>query len=127
MFKKPSAVRRRLKEVRKELSLLDSGIRTLSRRPASAAPRPLSARVLQDEAPGADDRSKPFAPRGEPAEKASPGVDTRDKRFAEYLAKSFQPERPLARERNIRRNKAIVMAVFVLVALAMLLYRLLAW
>ena len=47
----------------------------------------------------------------------------RDERFADYLASSFQSVRPLRHERRIQRNKAIVMAVFVLFLLLWLLQR----
>jgi len=51
-------------------------------------------------------------------------TDLRDERFAEYFANHFQTTRPLARERKVQRNKAIVMVVFVLAVLALVAYRL---
>jgi hypothetical protein len=47
----------------------------------------------------------------------------RDERFSDYLASSFEAGGPLRYERRIQRNKAVVLAIIVLIVLAWLLSR----
>jgi hypothetical protein len=140
LFDKRSALDRKLKRVQKELSSLDSNIRTLGRSPVPPASRPvLSADVLREDTRRANgarpaaraiardltagtDRLGTEATRGH----APTGSDSRGERFSEYLSSNFQTTRPLARERNVQRNKAIVITVFVLVLLTLILYRIFA-
>jgi hypothetical protein len=185
-FEKRSTLDRRLKKIEKELSSLDSNLRTLARKPEATAPaerlpdagrrdrRPLvesprdfsltdgiAARPdsLRQESPvlapgwrpdrtagaarfrpettptppsaGATVRPAGNAGRGVGLAEAArgrqpPRVDIRDERFTDYLAKNFQATRPLARERKVQRNKAIVVAIFVAIMFVLVMYRLFA-
>ncbi|MBN1557610.1 MAG: hypothetical protein JW951_05645 [Lentisphaerae bacterium] len=152
LLHRKTAVERRLKKVRRELSLVDDDIRTLKRcvdRPekrarvklkteavrAAAAPvsrRPAGAARGGDEA---GPRAEPgprrpaaagLAPR-EPRGKTPFGEAGRDRGqgewLSDYLASSLEPMRPLRHERHVQRNKAIVMLVVVVLALFWVLYR----
>ena len=82
---------------------------------------------LETSAIDADDPAECMTESGVPESKRRDG-DSRlppadDGRFANYLSTSFQPARPLRHERRIQRNKAIVMAVFVLLVLYLLVSR----
>jgi hypothetical protein len=86
--------------------------------PLRAVRAPLSAETAAPTVrpePVADPRSDPRAVRGT--------AKAYDERFADYLASSFQAARPLRQERAIQRNKAIVMAIVVVILFLWALYR----
>lgn len=96
LFQRRSEVDKRLKHLQKELSSvrrnLDSALGTPPPKPAA----------------------------GHRDDKGSGGPLRATGRFADYLSASFQPMqpvRPLRQERNLQRNKAVVMSVFVLLVL----------
>lgn len=111
---KPSPLSSRLKELEKELSHVDSNIRTLAR--GKSLPRagaaPAGTRPL------APTEAPPPAVRRDPVPRRP-----RDERFTDYLASSLEPTRPLLHERRLQRNKAIVALVLALLALFWVLHR----
>jgi len=145
LFKRTSVLGKRLKKIRKELLLIHCDIRSLSKtveEPGTAFELPRvrsessrepgrTAEVREAAAPVVGTLTdKPGSSRegeepgrqghGKPRTK---GHHIRDERFTDYLASSFQTVRPLRRERRIQRNKAIVMVIFVLLALFWGVYR----
>jgi hypothetical protein len=108
-------LKRRIKQIHRELSHVDQSLESLAdsvdeSQGAVDAYAPTDAVV---EPPKGISRADPDpAPaavqRADAAVKAR-GVRIRDERFLDYLSSSFQPARPLKREKNIQRNKAIVM------------------
>jgi hypothetical protein len=137
-FRKKTILDRRIKEIRQEISEVRGEIRALSKGkapPSRAAPvAPPDARSAYAEAaaprPSAAVRWRQstfgmvWKKRGQPELLPKEGtLQTRDERFVDYLATNLQAERPLRYERQIQRNKAIAMTVFVLLVLLWLLYR----
>ena len=138
MFKKRSALTRKRKKLEKELSSVSSNIRSLSKSVGSKSGRRERGRGGSDApdvgptgmAPSSDGLfGQSLAESGyddvaQPQRK-SIGKQTglHDERFVGYLANSFDSMRPLRHERRIQRNKAVVMAVVVLLLLFWLLYR----
>lgn len=138
LFRKTSVLDKRLKEIQKELSMVEGDIRSLSK----AAKNPESAVELSRLFPEGGQAQRRVVKKKEEAtqqnnmenaEKKSVGKDgmrkeknmMRDKRFLSYLMSSgFQPTvRPLRHERRLQRNKAIVMVVFALLVLLWVLFR----
>ena len=147
------ALRRRLKDVQRELSAVQSDIRSLEKgkpRPhRSAAPE--RSRVTPPAASltgplprmrGGDDEPRDHVETLLEAEKKQPrppldegrlaredrvvkerAEKVRDERFSDYLASSFEAGGPLRYERRIQRNKAVVLAIVVVVVLLWLLSR----
>lgn len=131
----------RLKKIRKELSLIDDDLKSLSKSATVAAglrgPRPkLKSRELreQEEAIARPvSRAAAGIPKGAAVGKLSQKVEPPkqdgkapaggDERFLEYLSTSFNSGLPLRQERKLQRNKAIVMLVVVLFFLFLVLYR----
>ena len=100
--------KRRLRKLDKELTLVGSDIRTLSR----AVEKP----------DGRIDRlklhTKLFSEEQvvEESTEAKPGA-AEDTRFSEYFSGSIEHSRPLRHERRIQRNKAVFMALCALLVL----------
>ena len=122
-FDKQSDLDKRIRKIRKELSSIDSNLKSLSRKPPApiSGDRPAGEPGRPAAGPRGAFEAQGFQGSGDEI-RAKPGVNTRDERFAEYLANSFQTVRPLRRERRLQRNKAIVISVFVLILLALILY-----
>ncbi|MFO7871872.1 MAG: hypothetical protein R6V03_10640 [Kiritimatiellia bacterium] len=149
--KKKSPVKKRLKRLEKELSDVQGNIHSLNRQLAdggslvpdskpdpyrTSAPRPSKAGREKNRGRDsfAENSGKPEI-RG-PDSGPSPegpartgGKDARevlhDDRFLSYLMSTdFQPGgRPLRHERQIQRNKAIIMSIFVLIVVLWVLFR----
>jgi hypothetical protein len=132
LFKKHSALDRKLKRIEKDISLVDSEIKTLSRFVERPDKSKLAGRQKQENRQAEPEnrpetREKPAAPQ-KPAEapkhaipgkkpEPPPQKDTNkvyEERFADYLASSFQTVQILRREKSIQRNKAIVAWIIVL-------------
>lgn len=107
VFRKKSEIEKRLKNIRKEISSVNSNLSSLSRT------------VMDSEESSVRPRVRAGAARGKRKPKGARSSD----RFADYFSTSFQPVLPLRRERRIQRNKAIVMSVFVLMVLFWIVYR----
>ncbi|MFC1462458.1 hypothetical protein ACFLQU_02525 [Verrucomicrobiota bacterium] len=138
LFKKRSVLAKKRKQIEKELSSLNSDIRSLSK---SVDGKPVKARKERRPPPGSvptqtnigmDDDGllgESLSPSGyddvpgTPRKSKNRQAQLHDERFVGYLANSFDSMRPLRHERRIQRNKAVVMAVFVLLLLFWLLYR----
>ncbi len=109
--KRNPTLKRRMKEIHRELSDVDESLEALADAandaPAMDVADPVDAPVEQETT-----RSRRIDDTIE-----DKGMQLRDERFTGYLSSSFQPEeRPQTRERHVQRNKAIVMmAVLVLV------------
>jgi hypothetical protein len=147
------ALRRRLKDVQRELSAVQSDIRSIEKgkplphRSAAPARSPLTppAAALAGPLPGmhgdADgpedhveslleaERKQPRPPLDEGRLAREDRVikeraeKVRDDRFSDYLASSFEAGGPLRYERRIQRNKAVILAIVVVVVLLWLLSR----
>jgi hypothetical protein len=140
---KKASLRKRIKQIEKEISALDGDIDSLRRTVGNRSGGRRSRGSSQGtdlsvnyagywEATVADAESRETkstadaAGRGKARGSRSRGrseprrVD--DKRFADYLSSSFQSVRPLRHERRIQRNKAIVMAVLALLMLYWVLH-----
>lgn len=107
----------RIKELEKELSQLNGNIRTLAK--TGKPPR----KSVVAEAPRVE-RPAPMvaAPPPEPKE---PPRRPRDERFVDYLASSFEPNRPLIHEQRVQRNKAILTICCIILLLFWILHRIL--
>ena len=108
-------LKRRIRQIHRELSDVDQSIDTL----ADTAGDPhveaqldslssVDAGALQD-ASRTDVAASSTAGDRMTAGVKTRGTHMRDERFTEYLSSSFQPARPMKREHNVQRNKAIVM------------------
>ena len=144
------ALRQRLKDVQKELSAVRSDIRSLEKgKPVHrAAPDPDSVKraslsSLDYPVPGigapleepkdhvetllAAEKNQPRPPPDEGRMAQEDRVvkeraeRVRDERFSDYLASSFEADGPLRYERRVQRNKAVVLAIIVLVVLGWLI------
>lgn len=124
LFRKTTAIEKRRRKLERELALLNSDIRALSRassdplqrdlpklrssaaeplkRPASAV-EPLKRAASGTTAQNADKKSV----------KAKQGSLHHEERFSEYLSSEFQTIGSLKNERNLQRNKAVVMLIAV--------------
>ena len=129
----------RLKRIRKELSLIDKDLESLSGVASDPSPGLQKPRIKSKEL-----REKFERNAGRPAGKAKvakgraqaqrspkkpvlsaeagPEVD-KDEHFLEYLSSSFNSGRPMKHERRIQRNKAVLMLIIVLFILFFVLYR----
>lgn len=107
----------RIKELEQELSQVNGNIRTLAKTGKSPRKREVA------EVPRVE-RLAPVAPPP-PAEPKEPLRRPRDERFVDYLASSFEPNRPLIHEQRVQRNKAILTICCVLVLLFWILHRIL--
>lgn len=148
------ALRRQLKDVQRELSAVQSDIRAIEKgkapahrlaarqrsrlTPVAAVDYPVPGVGLVDEAPEDHVASLLEAEKKLP----SPPLDegrlaqedqtikerakrVRDERFSDYLASSFEAGGALRYERRIQRNKAVLLAIVVIVALVWVARRLL--
>jgi len=138
LFKKSSVLDRKIKSIGKDIALVESEIKTLSKfveKPEKAASLERLGRTMTPERkPGA--QAKPEMARenpkyGNPGKKTEPQAqhqnDTSkvyEERFKDYLASSFQTVQVLRRERSIQRNKAIFMLIFVVLVILALIYKL---
>jgi hypothetical protein len=137
LFKKHSALDRKLKRIEKDLSLVDSEIKTLSRFVERPDKSKLAGSHKQENKQAEPEnrpeiKGKPTAQKPAEAPKhAVPGKKPEpppqkdpskiyEERFADYLASSFQTVQILRREKSIQRNKAIV-AWIIVILLAWLL------
>jgi hypothetical protein len=137
LFKKHSALDRKLKRIEKDLSLVDSEIKTLSRFVERPDKSKLAGRHKQENKQAEPEnkpeiKEKPIAQKpAETPKHAVPGKKPEpppqkdpskiyEERFADYLASSFQTVQILRREKSIQRNKAIV-AWIIVILLAWLL------
>lgn len=131
----------RLKQIRKELELIDGDLKSLSRaatNPASGGLPKIKSKQLKDRSvqPAEKRAREPVttfavgrqdAQRVKHQDRTEPQPGTKggrknDERFLEYLSSSFDRGRPLGKERRIQRNKAVLMLVIVLFLLFMILY-----
>ena len=131
----------RLKQIRKELSLIDKDLETLSDTAsggASDVPKPrIRSKELREKHERNSSRQarEPRGKKGPDREqlatkkKAEPTAPVpqagKDDQFLEYLSSSFNSGRPMRQERRIQRNKAILMLIIVLLILFFVLYRIL--
>ena len=145
-------MRRRLKDVQRELSSVRSDIRSIEKgkSPTRRASAPASSRLAPPtplDYPGSGIRGGGAAEPEDQvaslleAEKRQPrqpldegrlaqedrvikerAEKVRDERFSDYLASSFEAGGPLRYERRIQRNKAIVLAAVVLIVLCWLVF-----
>lgn len=129
----------RLKQIRKELSLIDKDLETLSGSASGGTAEGPKPRIRSKELREKHERSSGRATRAPRAEKASNreqlatkkrAKDTaplpqagKDEQFLEYLSSSFNSGRPMRQERRIQRNKAILMLIIVLFILFFVMYR----
>jgi hypothetical protein len=146
-------LRRRLKDVQRELSSVQSDIRSLEKGkpvshraaapaqsrltpPAAALAYPLPGR--RGDADGPEDHVESLleAEKKQPRPPLDEGrlaredrvikeraEKVRDDRFSDYLASSFEAGGPLRYERRIQRNKAVVLAIVVVVVVVWLVSR----
>lgn len=111
---------RRLRDIRKELEVVNDSLDDLSKRKA-ALPRPADrgSKVIQTGA-----RPPAAAPVVDSRPPAAGGVRRRDERLATYLASgSFDAGPPLRHERRIQRNRAILLATIALLVFVWVLYQ----
>lgn len=148
VFGRQSEVGRRIKDIEKSLSTIDSEIRSLSRglekeerkdQEHSMGRRSPQKRTAAKEERGAghgsEDRQQRFDPdSGSLSEREDEpgGADryrengrtrvAKDQKLMTYLAsKDFQPSRPLRHQRRIQRNRAIVLLIVAGILLVWLL------
>lgn len=148
------ALRRHLKDVQRELSAVQSDIRALEkgkpaarRAPSSPRSRLAPAAAVDYPVPGLgqhDDEPDDQVESLLEAEKKLPrppldegrlaqedrtikerAEKVRDERFSDYLASSFEAGGSLRYERRIQRNKAVLLAIVVIVVLVWVARRLL--
>ncbi len=126
----------RLKQIRKELSLIDKDLKSLSGSASHSSPdkpkprirsKELREKVERKSAPTAVQEPlrevpPPKSKKSVLAPSASVKMDN-DGRFLDYLSSSFNSNRPLGQERRIQRNKAVLMLIIVLFILFLVLYR----
>jgi hypothetical protein len=142
LFKKDSTLKQRMERIRRELDLVSGDIRRVSRvadKPGAGGRVPAlrsaryraeaetaASRPAPTPAPGAASGEPPAHLRRAGADAAHPRSGrAHDRRLVDYLAGSFHSVSTLRHEKQIQRNKAIVMVVFVAVLLLLLLSRLL--
>ncbi len=142
------ALKRRIKDVQRELSAVRNDIRAIekgkpaSRRPASTQPPRLVPSAGVDF--GAGDEPEDHVESLLEAEKKQPrppldkgrlaqedrtikerAKGVRDERFSDYLASSFAAGGALRYERRIQRNKAVLLAIVVIAVLVWVVRQLL--
>ena len=135
MFRKKSSIlEKRIKKIRRELSSVNSNIRSLSKQQAAPSddenlyeaevPAPAPRRVQKREAAASAQK-----PEGE---KVGPQEEVRledlrnkihDERFVDYLSSSFEGVRPLRYERRIQRNRTIIKFIVVVIVIIILVYK----
>ncbi len=141
-----SSIEQRIKEIKKELSAVNSDLKSLSKSvekgdfvklpktksyeqggpvSVSAAPATMSQKTVVQTAAS---RTEPVAlPTTSPAlsrEQAQAARRDRDPRLADYLSANYDTSvRPMKYERKLQRNKAIVMVVIVAILLFFVLYK----
>ena len=111
LFRKKNNVESRIREIEAEMAALHKEMRTVKK----ARERPLSSAfpVYRERFAG-ESSAAPRVPRESPPEASDSGAArSRDDRFKNYLASSFQNSHALKHERRLQRNKAIVMLVVV--------------
>lgn len=125
----------RLKQIRKELSLIDKDLKSLSgsaSHASSGAPKPrirsreLREKVERNTASPLREARAEVSPVKSKKTGFAPSANAKldnDGRFLDYLSSSFNSGRPLGQERRIQRNKAILMLIIVLFILFLVLYR----
>lgn len=136
-FRKQSVLDKRLRKIKKELSRVDNDIQSLSKGRGGRSGRVIErlpdrvGSVIDDP----DDNSNEgmisgerSAGHGETEAGEKHGsrdhiVNIRNERLAEYLSSSFHSSRPLGREREIQRNKAVFLSIVVLIVLFWALWR----
>jgi hypothetical protein len=127
--KKKSVLEERLERLRREHAALSGELQLLgqgSSEPTSPRiPKPPTRYHRRQEPPPGPDL--PIGPDGEilkprqPYERSPEEIkEMYEKRFADYLASSFQPVPPLRHERRIQRNRALFMLGLVILALILL-------
>lgn len=146
-MKRNSVLRKRLKDIEREISAVNRGVKTLSRNMEKAeggvvsSPPAYPPRQFEPRAPTAGASPAPaeaapaggdlFPPGGNAAGSAPvlfshPAELQRqkDRRFANYFASSnMDAIRPLRQERNVQRNKAILMVVVLILVMLWLYYK----
>ena len=141
IFKKKSVLGKRLNGIEKELSDISNSIhtleRTVKRTDSSAdaqeqqkkvhpsADREEESRItepLANQYHGSDIVGQDPAARKKEAEKKESIM--RDERFVSYLiSRGFQTAGPLKSERNVQRNKAVIICIIVVMVFWWLLYK----
>ena len=126
--KKKSVIEERLDRLRREQAAVNNELQSLGQE-ASASPRipkPPTRYHKRQQPPPAPE--SPIGPDGEilkprqPYERSPEEIkEMYEKRFADYLASSFQPVPPLRHERRIQRNRALFMLGLVILALILLI------
>ena len=107
--KQKSTLDKKLKKVRKELSSVDSNLRSLSRTLEQPGESPAGGVIAPPDPPRILPRSR---------------SQDHDTRFISYLASGgLESARPLRKEKHSQRNKAIVVSVFALMVLVWVVFR----
>jgi len=133
--RKKTVLDERIARLKRELSSVEGELRTIAGdvdetgKPRAARP---PARYHRRPAPPPEPEPLPVndgvlakPPRQAPYERSPAEIKQMyEKRFADYLASSFQQMPPLRHERSIQRNKALIMVALVVV-IVILLWRLL--
>lgn len=131
-FRKRSVLDKRRQKIKKELSRVDNDIRSLSKGWVRKSKRvvgrlsDVGESVINDSEDSSDDRMthvKRSAGHDEIEDGEKHIVNVRDERLAEYLSSSFHSSRPLGREREIQRNKAVFLSIVVLIVFFWALWR----
>lgn len=150
MRPKHRALRKRLKDVRRELATVEGDLNAIQRGVPPRVRRPPAdlrgptGEMPVDMQPGTVDdlgvdKLEAVSPAGDALRRLPPeersrqealeqavrerAEHLRDERFADYLATSFYSVGPLRHERHTQRNKAIVLAVLALIVLVWLAVR----
>ena len=131
MSSKDSPLKRRLRNIERELGAVDREARTLVKtiERGEARPAPPSPRYPRPDPHSGDLFATSFQPAGTKTENDEQlsaqerGKLERNQRFANYfISGSVDGIRPLRGERRIQRNKAIAMVLFVAIILFAVLY-----
>lgn len=127
LLRKSSPLDRRIRKIDKELSSIDERIRLRAKRASKLLPQGMqeaadaeSTALPENDTDGTDSELRQ---EQEVGTVKTIGKRIHDDRFADYLASSFQPVRPLRHERRIQRNKAIVMLIVLALLLFAVLYQ----
>jgi hypothetical protein len=130
LLRKSSALDRKIKRLGKDLSLVESEIRTLSKfieKPEKAGRLArLSKTVKPEKKPETTRETQKYGNLGKkPETQPQPQKDTSkvyEERFKDYLASSFQTVQVLRRERSMQRYKAIFSVILFLLVLWWFIY-----
>jgi hypothetical protein len=139
LFKKSSILDRKIKRIGKDLSLVESEIKTLSKfveKPEKTAPPArLSKPLTPEKKPDTHvtharpeithEIPKYGTPGKKPETQAQSTQDTSkvyEERFKDYFASSFQTVQVLRREKSMQRNRAIFMVIIVALVLWLLIH-----